>query len=145
MPFQQTISGSSYEVLAEYVAVNPNTGLVYVSVSDSIRVVDGSTNREVGRIDIDAVPYNLELNPKTNLLYVENGNSEGDRISVIDVSGKDHRIITNIDVSANRGMTINPETETLYVASADFFALVSEESNGSISVIDTKSTLSKTR
>ena len=74
------------------VAVNPNTNLVYVVVIDGmhVSVIDGKTDRIVKNITVGVngssydintnkrVPWDIAINPNTNMLYVSSGPRELD-------------------------------------------------------------------
>ena len=70
------------------VGVNPNTNMVYVlnGFSDSVTVIDGSTNEVVGNIPVGYVEYTtMVVDPYSNMIYV-GATSDGGQIVVVDGS-----------------------------------------------------------
>ena len=108
------------------VAVNPSTNTVYVANygSNSVSVIDGSTNTVTSTVSVGNGPSGVAANPSTNTVYVANGGD--DSVSVI--NGSTNAVTTTIQVgSGPRGVAGNPWTNTVYVA--NFYA-------NSVSVID---------
>jgi YVTN family beta-propeller protein len=64
--------------------INPKTGRIYVSDSNSVSVTGGIEYRETKRIQVDGFPLGIAVNPETNMIYV--ANFDADSISVIDGS-----------------------------------------------------------
>jgi len=109
-----------------FLAVNPETNTVYVSnnKSDSILVIDGSSNKVVNRIEIER-PRKLIINSNSKRLYAISGKAGilkgdvGKQISAIDISS--NKIINTIGKSMKfLDMTINPKTNLLYTISKGF-------------------------
>ena len=118
-----TVSVGSYPY---GVAVNPSTNTVYVANygSNSVSVIDGSTNTVTSTVSVGNGPSGVAANPSTNTVYVANGGD--DSVSVI--NGSTNAVTTTIQVgSGPRGVAVNPWTNTVYVA--NFYA-------NSVSVID---------
>ena len=96
------------------VAVNPDTNMVYVinQRSDSLSVIDGSTNNVVKTIDVGDFPAGVAVNPNTNMVYVTNLHS--DSLSVID--GSTNNVVKTIRVGEiPEGVAVNPNTNMVYV------------------------------
>jgi len=55
-----------------YLAVNPATNRIYVcnSISNSVSVIDGSSNTVVATVPLSASPDGIDVNPTTNMIYV---------------------------------------------------------------------------
>ena len=70
----------------------------------------------IASINVGDNPQDITINPKTNLLYVTNFNSN--TTSVID--GKTNKVLTNIGVGAHpTGVAVNPTANMIYVANMD--------------------------
>jgi YVTN family beta-propeller protein len=96
------------------VAINPRTNTVYISNtrSNSISVIDGTSDKVVKTIDIDYSPFGMAFNPNTNKLYV--ANTEGGTVSVID--GISNKVVkTVITGGSPTNIAINPKTNMIYV------------------------------
>ncbi len=72
-----------------FVAVNPKTNKIYVTVSggccadgNTVAVIDGSTDTVLGYVTVALNPFIVAVNPSTNLVYVTHAGD--DRITVID-------------------------------------------------------------
>jgi YVTN family beta-propeller protein len=66
-----------------YIAVNPNTNLLYVtSFRNTTSVIDGITYQELDDINTGYAPRAIAVNPRTNVVYIGNYNSN--TTSVID-------------------------------------------------------------
>jgi len=68
------------------VAVNPSTNTIYVANlnSNSLSVINGSTNTLADTVSVGTNPYAVAVNPSTNTVYVTN--SSGNSVSVINGS-----------------------------------------------------------
>jgi len=109
-----------------FLAVNPETNTVYVSnnKSDSILVIDGSSNKVVNRIEIER-PRKLIINSNSKRLYAISGKAGilkgdvGKQISVIDTSS--NKIIKSFEKNKRLlDMAINPKTNLLYAISKGY-------------------------
>ena len=78
------------------IGVNSVTNKLYVAnqFSNSISVIDGSTDIIENTIQVDNFPYDLEVNPFNNRIYVTN--RESNTVSVID--GSTNQRLSNINV-----------------------------------------------
>ncbi|MGI0019304.1 MAG: YncE family protein [Nitrososphaera sp.] len=84
----------SYDAQIDYpqaIDVNPETGRVYVSDSDSVLVIgsDNDGHALLERVEVGGIPMGIAVNPETNMVYV--ANFDDDSISVID--GKTNKVI----------------------------------------------------
>jgi YVTN family beta-propeller protein len=84
IPDSENVPGVKVGKEPNAVAVNQITNLVYVtnSGSDTVSVINGSTDRLLKNIPVDEFPRAIAINPVTNKIYVANRNSES--ITVID-------------------------------------------------------------
>jgi YVTN family beta-propeller protein len=101
------------------VAVNPNTNHIYVANygSDSVSVIDGTSNTVVATVAVGIDPWAVAVNPNTNLVYVANEGS--DNVSVID--GANNTVVATVALGTDprarpRGVAVNPSTNRIYVA-----------------------------
>lgn len=121
-----------------FVAVNPNTGIIYVgnSVSDSVSVVNGSTNSVVAGFKVGGSPVSLAVNPSTNRIYVADGGSS--TLSVID--GATNTVIDTVSLGGGpTSVAVNPTTDLVYVAQGTEtapYGLVSVINGSTDTVID---------
>jgi YVTN family beta-propeller protein len=100
------------------IGVNSVTNKLYVAnqFSNSISVIDSSTDIIENTIQVDNFPYDLEVNPFNNRIYVTN--RESNTISVID--GSTNQRLSNINVGDSPvGISINPSLNMVYVANLD--------------------------
>jgi YVTN family beta-propeller protein len=97
------------------IAVDKDTNVVYVSLYNSnlIRIINGSTNTIMNKnFTSDNGPFDITINPRTNLVYVANSGSN--TVSVIDKTK-----ISRIEVGQYpEDITINPRTNLVYVANS---------------------------
>ena len=100
------------------IGVNSVTNKLYVAnqFSNSISVIDGSTNIIERTIKVDNFPYDLEVNPFNNRIYITNRGSN--TVSVID--GSTNQRLSNINVGDSPvGISINPSLNMVYVTNLD--------------------------
>jgi len=96
------------------IGVNSVTNKLYVAnqFSNSISVIDSSTDIIESTIQVDNFPYDLEVNPFNNRIYVTN--RESNTVSVID--GSTNQRLSNINVGDSPvGISINPSLNMVYV------------------------------
>jgi len=108
------------------VAVNHNTNMKYVSnfESDSISVIDCTTNTVIATVPVGDNPQGVAVNPNTNMIYVINWYS--DSLSVIDAST--NTVVNSIHIGGTPfGLAVNPNTNMIYAS--DWYS-------NSLSVID---------
>jgi YVTN family beta-propeller protein len=111
------------------VEVNEETNMVYVTVfsTNSVSVVDGSTNRIVKKITSVPEPQGLAIDDKRNAVYVITSASE-----VLVIDGSSYSVRDRVPVGAfPEGAAFNPGNSRLYVTNAF---------SNSVSVIDTATT-----
>lgn len=102
-----------------FVVVNPDTGLVYVGNigSNSVSVINASTNSVVAGITVGAYPASMAVDPTTDRIYV--ANEQSSTLSVID--GASNTVIDTVNVgSGPTGVAVNPNTDLVYVAYQSF-------------------------
>jgi YVTN family beta-propeller protein len=109
------------------IAYNSDTGSLYVTNrgSDTVSVINGTTNALVDEIIVDAIaPSGIVYNAANNYIYVTNIGSN--TVSVI--NGTTNTIVANIPVGLGpNGIAYNQNNGDVYVANSI---------NGTISVID---------
>jgi YVTN family beta-propeller protein len=108
------------------IKMNPITDRIYVAneYSNTISVIDGSTDLVESTIKVENFPYDVDINPFNNRIYVTNRGS--DSVSVID--GSTNTKLTNITVGSSPvGVVINPSANWIYVTNIN---------SKSVSVID---------
>ena len=79
-------SGIDVNTFPVGIAVNPNTGKVYVAneFSNTVSVIDAETDKVKRTINVGDFPYGIDTNPLNNRVYVTNRGSN--TVSVIDGS-----------------------------------------------------------
>ena len=113
-------------LLRQSVFINFRTDTIYVTNagSDSVSVINGSTNKLITNIQAGITPVSLDTNPVTNKVYVANYGDNS--ISVID--GSINKIVARYPLGFTPvAIAINPVTNKIYVANYG---------DNSISVID---------
>jgi len=106
------------------IAVNPNTGKVYVANAGSgtVSVISGSS--VTATITVGSNPQDIAVNPSTNYIYVANNGSN--TVSVI--SGGSNTVVSTITVQTGpTGIAVNPNTNTIYAVN---------NTSGSVSTIN---------
>jgi YVTN family beta-propeller protein len=109
------------------IAINEKTNFVYVANrnSDTVVVIDGTTNKVVDSITVGFSPADVAVNPNTNFIYVTK--LDVGTVSVID--GSTNRIIKNmeIDDSINfhhaGGIAVNENTNKIYVLTNNYLSI----------------------
>ena len=108
------------------VAFNPDNGFVYVANfnSNTVSVIDPSTNTVVATIPVGTNPVGIAFNPNNGDLYVTN--ADDNNVSVID--GTTNTVTATIPVGNGPfDVAFNPNNGDLYVTNAD---------DNNVSVID---------
>jgi DNA-binding beta-propeller fold protein YncE len=108
-------------------SVNPSTMMAYAATTNnSIAVIDLYSNKVTDYVDVGYDPWNLKINPTTNLIY--SVDKEGGKVSVIDAL-HGNKLVKNIQLYERdpSSVAVNQKTNTVYVSN-----LLSD----SISVID---------
>jgi YVTN family beta-propeller protein len=93
---------------------NSELNVVYVinSKDNSVSVINGTTNQEIGQIMVGQNPAGIEVNPDENMIYVTNWG--GNSVSVI--NGTTNQEIGQIMVGQNPvGIEVNPDENMIYV------------------------------
>ncbi|GEM_PF-3141458 len=120
--------------VASFIAVNPSTNKVYVATgSNSVTVIDGSTNKVTSTISIPTGSGAIAVNPNTNKIYVASTQSS-DTLTVID--GSTNTVAATITLNSSSSVwagavAVNPATNKAYVDNANF-----RTGATSISIID---------
>jgi YVTN family beta-propeller protein len=113
------------------IGVNPTTGKIYVANfgSNTVSVIDGTSNLVVATVAVGIYPYAVGVNPTTNKVYVANLTSN--TVSVI--NGTSNLVVATVAVGSTPcAVGVNPTTNKVYVAN---------ENSNSVSVIDGTSNL----
>lgn len=108
------------------VGVNAVTNRVYVASgdTDTVSVIDGTTEGVIATIDVGNQPVGVAVNDITNQIYV--ANYSGDTVSVID--GLENVVTATIPVGSRPiGVGVNRESNRVYVSNL---------SSNTVSVID---------
>lgn len=101
-------------------AVNETTDRVYVANygSNTVSVIDGSTNTVIATVPVGANPFGAAVNEVTNRAYITNagfGYASPGSVSVID--GTSNSVIATVPVGLEaEGVAVNPTTNRIYVA-----------------------------
>jgi DNA-binding beta-propeller fold protein YncE len=105
-------------VLSARVAVNQNTGNVYVAdgVDRTVTILDGSGNL-LNTISLPISPIGVAVNATTNKIYV----GDGSEINIID--GTTNSVVGTIAVAA-AAVEVNPSTNTIYAATGNNLVLI---------------------
>lgn len=105
-----TVGGAPWAV-----AVDPVTGMAYVSNydSDTVSVIDESTEKVVSTIPVGQAPEALAVNPTTDMIYVTDFFSQ----SVSVINGSTDKVTATIeDVGLNpNSIAVDAATDTVYV------------------------------
>ena len=108
------------------IAVNPNTGMIYVAneFSNTVSIIDESTDKIQATVKVGSFPYGIDVNPMTNRVYVANRGSN--TISVID--GSTNLKMADIHVGNSPiDVAVNPSSSLVYVTNIE---------SATVSVID---------
>jgi YVTN family beta-propeller protein len=100
------------------VAVNPSTNKIYVAneLSNTISIIDGSTDKVDATIKVGVSPYGIGVNPLNNRIYISNRDSG--TVSVID--GSTNNLIANVSAGKRPvGVAVNPSTSLIYVTNIE--------------------------
>jgi YVTN family beta-propeller protein len=104
--------------------VNPQTNMVYVAGSDSISVINGTTNEVVRNIPMDSevTLTDIDVNPLSNMIYITgylNFDSTSTFVSVI--NGTTNKVVdynSIIHIGSSEEIALNPKTNLIYVVSS---------------------------
>jgi len=108
------------------VVVNPNTNMIYVgnAGSNTVSVVDGSTNTVLTNVTVGFTPVALAIDTNANVVYVANLNSAN--VSVINATTNTVIVTISVGVSPT-GIGFDSNLKKVYVANS---------ASGTVSVID---------
>lgn len=115
------------------VVVNPATNIVYVANrnSDTVYVINATTNRVVDTISVGLEPIGIAFNPNTDTVYAVNSIP---KVSVINATT--NKVMTTLDFSGSlgrsdslRGIAVNTATNKVYV-------LIRESQEATVAIID---------
>ena len=112
------------------IVYDPQNGYIYVTDrgSDSVSVIDPSTNKVIANILVGRFPLGIIYDPQNGYLYVANFGSN--TVSVIDPST--NTVIANISVGLNpMGIAYDPQNGYIYVTNS---------LSGTLSIIATTNT-----
>jgi YVTN family beta-propeller protein len=99
------------------IAFNPNNGNMYMTNfnSDSVSVINPSTNTVISTIPVGSAPFGIAFNPNNGNMYVTNAGNN--TVSVINPST--NTFVATIPVgSAPFGIAFNPNNGNMYVTNA---------------------------
>lgn len=117
------------------IKVNPVTKLVYFTNQDTdagtVGVLDAKTNRIIARMKVGRLPTDLEINPRTNRVYVSN--FRDGTVSII--SGRTNRVIKTVKVG------FRPDTIGILPLKSRIYVTIA---SGKLSVLDGKTNLVRT-
>jgi YVTN family beta-propeller protein len=95
------------------------------SDSNTVSVIDGSTNKVIDQVKVASKPYGVAVNRNTNSIYVTNYFTE--TVSVID--GSTNKVVANVSVgSFPSPVSHNPITNMMYVSNlrSDTISIVND-------------------
>ena len=130
------------------VGVNPATNRIYISnfLSNTISVIDGTTDAVIATVPVGRGPFGVDVNPTTSRIYVANSatvlDANGVPISTVSViDGATNTVAATVPVSgglnpSTKGVGVNPTTNRIYVAGASSFDTNPNLLVGMVSVID---------
>jgi YVTN family beta-propeller protein len=103
-------------------AVNARMNRVYVAdwQSNSLTVIDTSTDRVIASIPVMQRPNGVSVNPITNKTYVTSSNSRG--VSV--VNDTTNTVDYTIDAPAGLAVAVNPVTNRIYIANTSTVTVI---------------------
>ena len=145
------IDGTTYKIIKEIgpikdgfsnfrsMRVNPITNMVYVSLGSTIIIINGTTDKIVKTINMDG-SAKIAINPTTNMIYA--ANFANDVVIVID--GLTYKILKTIPLGGDPySITVNPITNTIYVAWGDSIGIIDGKTNEITKVIPVESGFKK--
>ena len=97
------------------IAVNDETGRVYIGVENGTLVIDGATNDVLMEIPLEHTPLFIAVNPKNNRIYV-------DQLGVKVIDGATNAVVGEIHESVNDWeIAIDPVANIVYIAHTTTF------------------------
>ena len=107
------------------IAVNPITNKIYVANygSDTVSVINGSTNKLSATIPVGDPPRDIAINPNTNKIYLT---KDGDLHDVSIIDGTRDELINNITIvgQATHNIAVNPNTNKIYVTNYNNVSII---------------------
>jgi YVTN family beta-propeller protein len=100
------------------IAVNPSTNMIYVGnlFSDSVSVINGSTNKVVDNITVFSSPDDIAIDPSKDAAYVTN--RYANIVNVI--NGSTNKVAANITLGfPPTQIAVDPTLHKIYVANMD--------------------------
>ncbi len=117
------------------IGVNTQTNKIYVAneFSNTVSVIDATTNTVIKTIPVGTRPLDVDVNMQTNKIYVANYNSN--TVSVID--GTTDTVVSTITVGSNPQLAaVNPTTNKVFITN-NLSNTVSVIDGGSNTVVST--------
>jgi YVTN family beta-propeller protein len=117
------------------VGVDSATNLIYVAneFSNTVSVVDGSSNNVVAMVNVGVDPKGVDVNSITNRIYV--GNSGSGTVSVI--NGSNDNVITTVNVGSNlQSIVVNPITNLIYAACSETISVINGSNNNVVANVN---------
>jgi YVTN family beta-propeller protein/adhesin HecA-like repeat protein len=101
------------------IAVNPVTSTIYVvnTASDTVSVINGTTNSVVATVNTGSNPIAVAVNPLSNMIYVANNGSSN--ITVINGATNTASTVTDPNAISPIAIALNPITNMVYVANSE--------------------------
>ncbi len=102
------------------VATDPTTNRVYVTnlASDTVSVIDGTTDKVVATIFVGYQPRGIGVDAQTNTVYVTDVSTADGSNKVSVINGADDTVTGSITIpSRGYGLGVDSLTDTVYVAS----------------------------
>ncbi|MGH9877702.1 MAG: YncE family protein [Nitrososphaera sp.] len=105
------------------IELNPATNSLYVATSNSVVVLDGSTNNIIANLTFGFGFHQIAVSPSTNKVYFTNavqvdrpGYSADHHISIVD--GRTNQLIRFLNISGQWPlfMAVNPHTDEVYLS-----------------------------
>jgi YVTN family beta-propeller protein len=98
------------------IAVNPNTNKVYVAnkISETVSVIDGTTDKKIDDIPVGILPSAIAVNPNTNKVYVLDADGF---LSVIDGKNDIHKV-SHVHINTDEDppiIAVNTNRNIIYI------------------------------
>jgi len=102
------------------VVVNPHTNLIYSldPFSSKIDIIDGTSHKSIGKIDLPASGTDMDINPYTNVIYVISPQTN----SLFFVDAYSNTVTKNLTLNGSlKSVAVNPNTNIIYVTNNHFY------------------------
>jgi YVTN family beta-propeller protein len=101
-------------------ALNVITGRIYVAnnLSRFLSVINGRNNKLLQNVQLGRLQSEVVINPLTNRIYVSSAQVEG-KGKLFVINGSNNKIITTKVLPTSSNITINPNTNHLFVGNFD--------------------------